>query len=95
MSKRSYPRKVWVLQPSFKPVEITVVGQYASWSRDDYGDTSDKGKTYPVDSMHKTLDLAVAHGRLECERIRADIEKRTENLSKKIAALDKAAGGAK
>lgn len=94
MSKRIYPRTVWVLQPSFKPVAVTVVKSYDSWSSDDYGDITEKGKIYAISAMHETKEEAIRIGRCEIERQHADITKRTEAMNKRIAALDKASESA-
>lgn len=90
MSKRIYPRKVWVLMPSFKPVEIEVVKPYGARASQDFGDLTEKGKHYPVAAMHETKAEAIQVGRWEVERLRAGIAKRTETMNKRIAALDKA-----
>ena len=92
MSSRTYPRDVWVLQPSFKPVQITVTKKYGSYTNYDYGDLSDKGKLYAPESMFESKGAAIADGRERCAKLRADLEKREENLCKKIAALNKAEG---
>lgn len=91
MSKRQYPRKVWVLQPSFKPKQINIVEpaheystMFLDWDRDD------TGKTYHIDKMLPTLGAAIAEGRAQIAKMRADIEKRQETMNKRIAALDKA-----
>lgn len=91
-NKRIYPRTVWVLQPSFKPVAVEVVKPYHSWGNEDHGDITEKGKRYGVQQMHETKEQAIAVGRAEIERLRADIAKRTETMCKRIAALDKAEG---
>lgn len=92
---RTYPRKVWVLTPSFKPVEVEVVKRYSSWMRTDYGDLTEKGKCYPVSEMHDTKEAVIAHGRKQCAKNQADIDKRIANLKKKLDALNKAEGDAK
>lgn len=91
MSNRVYPRTVWVLMPSFKPMEVEVVSDYGV-SYHDYGDVTAKGKVYAPAAMHETKKKAIAAGRAEVERVRADIAKRTDNMNKRIAALDKAEG---
>jgi hypothetical protein len=91
MSNRVYPRTVWVLMPSFKPMAVEVVSAYGV-SYYDYGDVTAKGKRYAVAAMHETREQAIATGRYEIERLRADIAKRTETMNKRIAALDKAEG---
>jgi hypothetical protein len=95
MSEREYPRKVWVLMPSFKPVEVTVVEKYGSYSLADYGDVTEKGKLYPVEAMHPTKDAAITSGREKCKALQADIDKRQDTLNKRISALDKAESASK
>lgn len=87
---RTYPRDVWVLMPSFAPKKITVVKRYLSYSMTDYGDLTEKGKLYPVEDMHPTIDAAIVAGRAKIAALQADIAKRQETLNKRIAALDKA-----
>lgn len=91
MSNRVYPRTVWVLMPSFKPMAVEVIEAYGV-SYHDYGDVTAKGKVYAVAAMHETQEQAIATGRNEIERLRADIAKRTDTMNKRIAALDKAEG---
>jgi hypothetical protein len=93
MSDRTYPRQVWVLLPSFKPVEVTVVKRYASYNSADYGDLTEKGKLYDVESMHQTKDDAIAAGRKKCKALQDDIDKRQATLNKRWDALDKAEKG--
>ena len=90
MSKRIYPRNVWVLQPSLKPVEVTVIEKYKSWGGEYDGDLTAKGKLFSVESMFDSKEDAIKAGRYRCAAIRSDIDKREETLRKKIAALDKA-----
>lgn len=89
---RTYPREAWVLQPSFKPVKVVLVKKYDSWSGEDIGDFSDKGKLYSPESMFDSKEKAIEEGRNRCAKISADLDKRTDNLCKKIATLDKAEG---
>jgi hypothetical protein len=87
---RQYPRKVWVLMPSFKPVEVEVVGRYASYSNYDYGDQTAKGKIYAPDAMFQTKNDAIRAGREAVAKTEADLTRRRQSLNKKIAALDAA-----
>ena len=87
MTNRTYPFKAWVLQPSFKPVEIEIVGHYSgNWHQ------SSTGKTYLEAHLHATKVAAINFGWQEVARIQSDLDKRTENLRKKKAALTKAQG---
>ena len=94
MSTRLYPRQTWILMPSFRPSEITIVkpahpnsSMFREW------DTSDKGKDYHVDSLHPSKEVAIAAGREQVKKLEADIAKRQETLRKRVAALDKADKG--
>jgi hypothetical protein len=80
-----------VLQPSFKPVEVTFVEPY-HWLNEHRADKTKSGRAYRLEHIHPTKEAAIAHGRLELKRIRIDLDKREENLKKKTAALDKAEG---
>lgn len=91
MSNRVYPRTVWVLMPSFKPMAVEVVKKYGS-PYHDYGDLTAKGKCYAVAAMHDSKEEAIARGRDKIRILRADLAKRTETMNKRIAALDKAEG---
>ena len=90
MSNRTYPRKVWVLQPSFKPVEVMIVEKYKTWGNEDWGDLTEKSKRYLPKDMFDSKEAAIKEGRARCVLMQADLDKRTDNLCKKIAALDKA-----
>lgn len=92
MSSRVYPRTVWVLMPSFKPVAVEVVNPYGEFWGKDYGDVTVTGKRYALNQMHESKESAIAVGRLEIAKQYADIAKRTDNMNKRIAALDKAEG---
>lgn len=91
LTQRTYPYKAWVLQPSFKPIEVTLVEAY-HWLNGHRADVSDAGKHFLLKDIHPTKEAAIAYGWTQVERIQADIDKRTENLRKKRAALNKAAG---
>lgn len=88
--QRIYPRKVWVLMPSYKPVEIVVYKKYESWSDTDYGDITVKGKLYDVEKMHPTKQDAIAAGLKIIELAQTDLDKRAIALTKKRDALIKA-----
>lgn len=92
MSKRKYPRQAWVLTPSFKPKEVTITRVYGSWHGSEDWDVAEGGKHYHVGNLFESKAAAIANGREQISKIQADIEKRQLNLSKRIAALDKAEG---
>jgi hypothetical protein len=88
---RKYPRDVWVLTPSFKPKQVTVVQSYTSWNGVDYGDVTATGKRYMVDDMHTTLEAAIAHGRARLVQAQARVDGMAEVIIKKRRQLDLAA----
>lgn len=82
-----FPYNAWVLQPSFKPKEVTFTEKH--W----YGDRrhrSGTGKVYPVSEIYPTKQAAIAAGREQLEKQREDLLKRQERIDKRAAALDKA-----
>ncbi|MDH1236550.1 hypothetical protein [Stutzerimonas stutzeri] len=91
MTKRSYPYKAWILQPSFKPVEVELVGHYSDWGSHQDWDRNQKGKAFNVKrDLYPNKAAAIAAGRKKIEEQQADIAKRLERINKRIAALDKA-----
>lgn len=93
MTKRQYPRQAWVLQPSFKPKEVTVTKPYSTWNKSEEWDVTEGGKSYHKDSLFPSMSVAITNGRDLVEKQRADIAKRQATLEKRIAALDKAEKG--
>jgi hypothetical protein len=89
--KRKYPYNAWMLQPSFKPVEVRVVKRAYLHSYHEY-DELESGKTVHINNLYPTKAAAIAYGRQQVEKTEADLVKRRENLNKKIAALNKAEG---
>lgn len=90
MTNRTYPYKAWVLQPSFKPVEVELVGRYASYSID-YGDQTASGKSYPLKELFPTKAEAIAEGHRRLDKQAEDLDKKLINITKRRAALNKAA----
>jgi hypothetical protein len=91
MAERSYPYKAWTLMPSFKPVEVEFREKYASWSFQDYGDVTTTGKLVARVDIFPTKDAAIAGGWERIHAQEAVLEKRMAAISKKRAALAKAA----
>lgn len=91
MDSINYPYQAWVLQPSFKPVEVTIASKYSSFGSVDYGDVSDSGKLYHRSEICKSLEDAIALGRSKLEATRNRIAKLQASHDKKLAALNKAA----
>lgn len=86
---RKYPRKQWVLMPSFKPVKVTITKLYSTWGNRDW-DQTDTGKTYHVAHLYPSKDAAITSGRAQVIKSQAEIVKRQTNLDKKVVVLDKA-----
>jgi len=95
MSKRQYPRQAWVLLPSFKPKEITIVNPYRTGQGEEDWDVAEGGKFYHKDHLFPSMSAAIAYGRAQVEKQAADIEKRQAMLDKRTAALDKAEAASK
>lgn len=89
-STRTYPRQVWVLMPSMKPVQLEVVKPYSDYCSNDYGDTTATGRLYRLDQMHATLADAIAEGQAKIEASKANIAKLQASLEKRTVALNKA-----
>lgn len=90
MKKRTYPYLGWILQPSFKPVQIELVKKYDSYSTVDYGDMVASGKLYRVNELFPSKAAAIAEGRARVKKQQADLDKKQASLQKRITALDKA-----
>ncbi len=86
--KKQLPFKAWVLLPSFRPVEVELV-EVAGWPTEDWYRTA-KGKAYHHGELFGSLADAVGAGHRRLDKLRADIDKKLETLSKRRAALDKA-----
>lgn len=96
MTERQYPRQAWVLMPSFKPKEITIVKRSFGYTSTYSGyDESDTGKDYRISDLFDSKGEAIAAGREKVKAMQADIDKRQATLNKRIAALDKAEKGGK
>lgn len=89
---RSYPRDVWVLQPSFRLKQVTVVRKYSCWGSTDHGDETEGRKRYAVSEMFATREEAITAGREQLKRQQADLTKKQENLKKRLDLLDAQSG---
>ena len=87
----TYPYTAWVLQPSFKPKEVTFVNHCEGWIGEDYGCESEGGRVYRRDAIHATKTAAITFGTAEVRRMQLAIDKKQESLNKKREALAKAA----
>lgn len=90
MTQRTYPRQAWVLQPSFRPKEVTLVRRAFAYSPTDYGDTADTGKDYAPEDMFPTKADAIAEGKKRLDEQQAKLDKMQANLDKRRATLKKA-----
>lgn len=84
--QRTYPRKAWVLTPSFKPKEVELVSQMKAFSRD-YGDKTESGKCYEHSEMFETKQAAVMDGWRRYDEQAAKLDKMRISLEKKRQAL--------
>lgn len=89
--KRTYPYQAWMLQPSFKPVEVTITKCAYAHSYSDWDELS-TGRALHINFLHPTKAAAIAAGRAAVAKAEADLVKRRQNLDKKIAQLNKAEG---
>lgn len=89
--QRTYPYAGWVLLPSFKPVEVTFVSAYKSFSNEDYGDNSQSGKLYGRSEIFPSKAAAILEGHARLEKQQADLDKKQIKINKRRAALEKAA----
>ncbi len=87
---RTYPYAGWVLLPSFKPVEVTFVSAYKSFSNEDYGDNSQDGKLYGRSDIFDSKSAAIQEGYARLKKQQADLDKKQININKRRAALEKA-----
>ncbi|WP_349573065.1 hypothetical protein [Azotobacter salinestris] len=87
MSEKTYPYTAWVLMTSFKPKEVTIIQKRGSYEE------ASNGKWYSKLDLYKSKGEAIAAARKMIKEAQAGIDKRQENLNKKIAALDKAERG--
>ena len=87
----TYPYTAWVLQPSFKPKEVTFVKHYEGWSGEDYGCKSESGRVYRRVAIHATKTAAITFGNAEVRSMQLALDKKQGSLNKKREALTKAA----
>ena len=89
----NFPYSAWKLSPSFKPTEVVIESAYeGNWGKKEVTHLiSDSGRYYPVGDIYATRADAIAGGRKRLEEQEADIAKKVANITKKRAALDKAA----
>jgi hypothetical protein len=84
-----FPYKAWRLLPSFKPVEVELVGfKDGFWCKG--WPVDKKGSPHEPRSLFKTRDEVIQHGRDVVANRQAVLDKRQADLDKKRAALEKA-----
>ena len=85
-----YPAVVWVLQPSFKPKQVTLIEEYSErWYK------SESGKSYHDSEIHLTQADAITAGEKQLEKQQADLDKKQANIHKRKENLAKAKGALK
>lgn len=89
MSKQTFPYAGWVLMPSFKPVQVTLVENVPYSFGAEYLRT-DSGKEYRLPDVHPSKQAAIAAGRAALDGQQAALDKKQANIIKRRAALDKA-----
>ena len=89
MSDKDYPYPAWVLTPSFKTIEVTIVCKKAYSFGSTYLKT-ESGKEYLRSEVHQTKQAAIAAGRAALDGQQAALDKKQANIIKRRAALDKA-----
>lgn len=82
-----FPRKAWVLQPSFRPKQVTLVEIPDSLK--EFAET-DTGKWYRLTETYATKAEAIAGGWMRIGEQQTALDKKSTNLDKKRAALAKA-----
>jgi hypothetical protein len=91
MSERTYPYDAWTLQPSFKPVRVTLVKSYGSLSFAGHWDLNEKGKSFAVSDLFPTKEAAIERGWERIHEQEAKLAKMMAGINKKRIALAKAA----
>jgi hypothetical protein len=87
----TYPYVAWRLQPSFKPVLVTITEMYHSWTAADQWVKSDKGSLHHIKDLFPTKEAAIEAGWERIHKEEAAIEKKVARINKCRAALAKAA----
>lgn len=91
MSKiKSYPTKVWVLTPAFKPKEVELRSRYSNWNGQDYHSVLGTSKIYNDSEIAFTKAEIIKVGRERLKKQQDDLAKKQAALTKRTAALDKA-----
>lgn len=84
--KREYPFKTWTLLPSFKPVEVELVGK----SMESGVHVTSTGSCKHEKNLFETKELAISIGRALLDQMEQKARTTLERMAKKRATLDKA-----
>lgn len=84
MARTNFPYRAFVLTPTFKIKQVTVVEE--AWYRDYY--QTDSGKSYYINYLYRSKPAALAAGRKTIEEQRARLAKSQAAIDKRAANLD-------
>lgn len=90
MTDRTYPYQAWILMPSFKPVEVTMVSAYKAFHGADYGDRTEAGKLVPRADIFASAWEACKVGNDRLIKQQIDLDKKQANINKRAAEIKKA-----
>jgi hypothetical protein len=88
---RTYPYAAWVLKPSFRPAQVTLVREYDSCQYANTWDVAESGKLYALSELFPTKESAIVAGWERVHDQEAKLTKQLESLQKKREQLTKAA----
>lgn len=89
--KTTYPYRQWRLMPSYKPVEVEIVGPNTHyWRRGNPVDS--RGKVYDRHELFDTKEKAIAYGHIQLDQQQEVVSKRQASINARRAALEKAGG---
>lgn len=89
MNERIYPYLGWVLTPSFKPKQVTLITKYG-YGQTDYGDLTEAHKLYALDEIFPTKEEAITYGHERVKKQQAALDKTQAAIHKRRASLEKA-----
>jgi ornithine carbamoyltransferase len=84
MKVQSYPLKVWVLTPAFKPKEVELQSKYTNWSGQDYHNTAGTSKLYADSEIAVTQAEIIQVGKALLSEQQKAIDKRQAALAKRM-----------
>lgn len=86
---KTYPYTAWRLMPSFKPVEVVLTKEYASFGKSAW-DISDQGKVIEHCDIFATRDAAITEGLARLAIQQGSLDAKQANIDKRSAVLKKA-----